>query len=542
MLFKTTLSVLRYVVGWITDCCKLPHKHRSASINQEVYILEKNEVSVQVDHGGAESTPLLGLAKPPKAKDNRAFEIFANIIALIPTVISTLPPVITNATMGTKAAAVLLGDANSGFLDTWKKVIAGNYGEGALSAALILSSYVARTPFNAFNVFNSTKNMIYAMQCNKKTCKVEKTVLGLVFKILDEIITFSLIPSGGAAVGKIVQSGLSEMKVPSDWQKVAFAITVAFWGQPLSSALERLFSSEIPRTIHAVRSLVSCKKNSFFSNSPNSSLMETRGKLLQTVYNCLDAVSLLNYKELPTDITSSTPVEELLGRLSKLHVPKYKGAFADIIGPALGTYVSYVGTTIFCDIGKQALDYIWNNGKAPAFLSALIGEGGQFVICAVWTILLKDALFRPLMRWIPSGNPVPDSLLRNATWLQKHTNFISCGELLNNIGAYFFGAALGFTNVALIPVSDPLYIPKMTCMFSTSVATSAAGFNSGRKSVGWMSETIHDKLTKILNSVRQKIETMADNEIRILADKITRYQQSMDSSIISSAPSLQISP
>jgi len=536
LLFKTTLSVLRYIVGWITDCCKLSHKHRSASINQDVSVIEKSKVVIQVSQSRTETTPLIGLQKPPKVNDSRAFEIFANIIALIPTLISTLPPVITNATMGTKAAAVLLGDANSGFLDTWKKVIAGNYGEGVLSAALIFSSYVARTPFNAFYVFNSTKNMIYAIRCNKKTCKVEKNVLGLIFKILDEMITFSLIPSGGAAVGKVVQSGLSEMKVPSDWQKVAFAITVVFWGQPLSSALERLFSSEVPRTIHSVRSLVSCKKNSFFATAQNSSVMETRGKLLQTVYNCLDAVSLLNYKELPTDITSSTPVEELLGKLSKLHVPKYKGAFADIVGPALGTYVSYVGTTIFCDLGKQALDYIWNNGKTPAFLSVLAGEGGQFVICAVWTILLKDALFRPLMRWIPSGNPVPYSLLHNATWLQKHTNFISCGELLNNIGAYFFGAALGFTNIALIPVSDPLYIPKMTCMFSTSVATSAAGFNSGRKSVGWMKETIHDKLTKILNNVRQKIETMSDNEIRILANKIIRYQ-SMDS-IISAPPSV----
>jgi len=270
----------------------------------------------------SEATALL----PHSPSHNRAYKITVNTIAIIPSILAAFPPAVGNAVLATKALAALFGDKNNNFLARWEKICSGQYGQIPLNAILILAAYLAKAPFNSFNVFNSSRAMLEAIRCGKKVHEQEKELLAKIFNVLDKLITISLLPLIGIAIGRIVQTGLDEMKVPPNWQGVGFAMSVIFGGHPLVFALEKLLVNEVPRTVYTIYTLKTCVcKQEPGANDIQalSKINAVRGNLMMLVYICLETVSLLNRRELPADLADGNiPLEELLVRLSQLKVRK----------------------------------------------------------------------------------------------------------------------------------------------------------------------------------------------------------------------------
>lgn len=412
---------------------------------------------------------------------------------------------------------------------------------------------LAMTPFNAFFASQDGRNFVsYANKIYQKLrygqplSNIEENWLLSSCNVLDLFFKMLATIGAGSTLGMIAVRALNEINeiinhddIPDSLALATIIFITIFAGKPIANVVIGILSEETGRFANTIKTLFTnliklCKKAQsgeselLIARDKQSSEKMNRAKLTSIAYKALDTAQLTHGKQL-AHIDPGKNVSEILAELQSQEVSVVKSLIVEGLTAAT-FFISYSGSKYVVKLAGSSIQTLMpilnffnidNDNFATQAAAETIGIAGQISFILIWTLLLKNAVHRPLMRMFTSEKPL------------IKLNFNSIGEGFNYSLAYLFGFAVGMAQIPLINFTANDYILQLMCAIFSNISFSSAGFNQGRKddaflkTIHWprffsLNKDIHDHLSEKLLQLLKNIPFMSDDKVTELLNNICR--------------------
>jgi len=278
-----------------------------------------------------------------------------------------------------------------------------------------------------------------------------------------------------------------------------------------------MFLVEVPRTVHCAATFFSPLKCFAGSDSPRALRLE----LLDDVLNAINVLQLtpqvfLNHINPKADITDIIAQLLVIGKSKRIELGFKKFLTEFVFFPA-GIFIAWPATPFFEILGKASVLAMMKplgidvDSDAAQKTAEVMGKVSRWGFFALWSLLLKDALIRPMMRLVSRGKwshkDAADSFIK------RISNCQSWSEAALHILSMMCGAAIGVSNLPLI-VPGPDYNATAINAFTANTAVSVNGFMGFLKMTGLfgMKADVYDTVGGALFKFYGDIATMHGEE------------------------------
>lgn len=437
-----------------------------------------------------ESAPLMHQAAAPT--ETKLVRYSKTGLSLAGAVMSGGPALFTMADLLTDAMDMLLRDAkNPEFRTTWAKVQAGDWQLGLAITVGFILSYAGMGLFNIFNtqltikdlLTRRTPDVIDARDRILKAADAFDTSIGAILKFVF-----------GLPVGSMLDKAWGEQ----------FEITTPIsdlWGTisagiPIQKVVQ-MFLVEIPRTVHCATTFFSPLKCFAGNESPRALRLE----LLDNVLNAINVLQLtpqvfLNHIDPQADITDIIAQLLVIGESKRIELGFKKFLTEFVFFPA-GMLIAWPATPFFEILGKASVLAMMKplginiESDAAQKTAEIMGKVSRWGFFALWSLLLKDSLIRPMMRLVSRGKWSHEDAADS--FIKRISNCQSWSEAALHILSMMCGAAIGVSNLPLI-APGPDYNTTAINAFTANTAVSVNGFMGFLKMTGLfgMKDDIYD--------------------------------------------------
>ena len=471
-----------------------------------------------IDEG--ESTTLLAKSKEPA--ESKCWRGFRTSMSALSAILAALPPFISMTTLSAGAMGIMFNVKDPSFLNTWKDATGQPVDTRKFFLAFLTVlfnglSILAMSPFNAFNTFGSTKNIlenlkgiIDSMTHHKPLNDYQRTCLQYITQYTDNVLIAALIPFAGGPIGVFTKGGLHDMTVDNPIVlRATYCVATIFSGWPIASAINYFATKEVPGMFRTYGSFVSNCGKGILAQARNGSLpepgkidSETALSILLTMYSHAKDVLQTHPSSAFGAIDSKTAATEIAARVI-IHRPDYAMARIAVL-EMLFAFTGYLvgkGSELFGPLGETSVAEICSMfGKEPSpFLTELGHVLSESSFFALWFLLIKD-LWRNAISLIPAPHT-------------ENTGAVASSSVKDNVlrvSGVVFGLALGLTN---FPLTDQ-WVNRI-CAFLSNAAVSANGFGGGLEQMGLIKQT-HG--AKLIDSMEQAISQITAR--RLPADTV----------------------
>lgn len=471
----------------------------------------------QAEEGGTaapELTERASLIHPQEVPaETKLVRYSKNGLSLAGAAMSGGPALFTMADLLTDAMDMLLRDAkNPEFRTTWAKVV--NEGDWKLGVAISVGfvlSYAGMGLFNIFNTQLTIKNlltkknpdMVDARDGILKAADACDTAVGAFLKFV-----FGL--PVGSMLDKAWQEELLVTTPISDlWGTVSAGI-------PIQKVVQ-IFLVEVPRTVHCAATFFSPLKCFAGSDSPRALRLE----LLNDALNAINVLQLtpqvfLNHIDPKADITEIVAQLLVIGESKRIELGFKKFLTEFVFFPA-GISIAWPATPFFEILGKAAVLAIMKplnidvESDAAQKAAEIMGKVSRWGFFALWSLLLKDSLIRPMMRLVSRGKWSHEAAADS--FIKRISNCQSWSEAALHILSMMCGAAIGISNLPLI-APGPDYDTTAINAFTANTAVSVNGFMGFLKMTGLfgMKADVYDTVGGALFKFYGDTATMSKDE------------------------------
>lgn len=422
------------------------------------------------------------------------------------------PALFTMADLLSDAMDMLLRDAkNPEFRTTWAKVLAGDWQLGLAITVGFILSYAGMGLFNIFNtqltikalLTKKDKDVVDARDRILKTADAFDASIGAILKFV-----FGL-PVGSMLDKAWQEELLLETPMSDLWGTVSAGI-------PIQKVVQ-MFLVEVPRTVHCAATFFSPLKCFAGENNPRALRLE----LLDNALNAINVLQLtpqvfLNHINPEADITEIVAQLLSIGESKSIELGFKKFLTEFVFFPA-GIYIAWPATPFFEVLGKASVLAMMKplgidvDSDAAQKTAEVMGKVSRLAFFALWSLLLKDSLIRPMMRLVSRGKwshqDAADSFIK------RISNCQSWSEAALHILSMMCGAAIGITNLPLI-APGPDYNTTAINAFTSNTAVSVNGFMGFLKMIGLfgMRADVYDTVGGALFKFYGDTATMSDRE------------------------------